>query len=128
MPEGAVTIADGPLQVRLHPDFPQVVDYRLGGEQLAGRIGEAGALAVRLAAHTPMPMPRYVDIAAGPGELATLRAADPPSEEPGGARRVVRRCSCCLIYQARGEGKCVSCPRRRPDDRARALGEWLARQ
>lgn len=41
VPEGAVTIADGPLQVRLHPDFPQVVDYRLGGEQLAGRIGEA---------------------------------------------------------------------------------------
>src|SRR5690606_19742665 len=26
---------------RLHPDFPQVVDYRLGGQQLAGRLGDA---------------------------------------------------------------------------------------
>lgn len=25
--------------VRLHPDFPQVVDYRFGLEQLPGRIG-----------------------------------------------------------------------------------------
>lgn len=41
VPEGAVEITDGDLSVRLHPDFPQVVDYRLGGEQLAGRVGDA---------------------------------------------------------------------------------------
>ena len=41
IPEGAVEIAEGDLRVRLHPDFPQVVDYRLGTDQLAGRIGAA---------------------------------------------------------------------------------------
>src|SRR5699024_12107594 len=30
----------GSLQVRLHPQFPQVVDYRLDGAQLAGRLGD----------------------------------------------------------------------------------------
>ncbi|WP_052459929.1 endo-alpha-N-acetylgalactosaminidase family protein [Tessaracoccus massiliensis] len=39
IPEGAVEIASDQLRVRLHPDFPQVVDYRLGGDQLAGRLG-----------------------------------------------------------------------------------------
>ncbi|PRY63721.1 endo-alpha-N-acetylgalactosaminidase [Knoellia remsis] len=41
VPEGALTITDGTLTVRTHPDFPQVVDYRLGGKQLAGRLGSA---------------------------------------------------------------------------------------
>ena len=40
-PEGAVEITDGDLSVRLHPDFPQVVDYTLGGASLAGRYGAA---------------------------------------------------------------------------------------
>ena len=40
VPEGAVTLTDGTLQVRLHPEFPQVVDYQLGGVQLAGRLGD----------------------------------------------------------------------------------------
>ncbi|WP_220488271.1 endo-alpha-N-acetylgalactosaminidase family protein [Tessaracoccus sp. MC1756] len=41
IPEGTIELADGDLKVRLHPDFPQVVDYRLGDDQLAGRIGAA---------------------------------------------------------------------------------------
>lgn len=50
VPEGAITLTDvkghhdahgSGLQVRLHPDFPQVVDYRLGDQQLAGRYGDA---------------------------------------------------------------------------------------
>lgn len=41
VPDGALTITDGTLTVRTHPDFPQVVDYRLGGRQLAGRYGGA---------------------------------------------------------------------------------------
>lgn len=40
-PEGTVEISDGDLAVRLHPDFPQVVDYTLGGASLAGRYGAA---------------------------------------------------------------------------------------
>ncbi|ATG50463.1 carbohydrate-binding protein [Brachybacterium vulturis] len=40
-PEDALVITDGTLQVRLHPEFPQVVDYRLDGAQLAGRLGDA---------------------------------------------------------------------------------------
>lgn len=41
VPDGALAITDGNLTVRTHPDFPQVVDYRLGGRQLAGRYGAA---------------------------------------------------------------------------------------
>lgn len=40
-PEGALVITDGTLQVRLHPQFPQVVDYQVGGAALAGRVGTA---------------------------------------------------------------------------------------
>ncbi|HEY0453150.1 (2Fe-2S)-binding protein, partial [Actinophytocola sp.] len=32
---------------------------------------------------------------------------------------------CCLIYQAPGEQKCVSCPRQHPDDRYRRLRSAL---
>lgn len=39
IPDGALEITDGQLSVRLHPEFPQVVDYRLGDDQLAGRLG-----------------------------------------------------------------------------------------
>lgn len=41
VPEGALEITDGTLTVRTHPDFPQVVDYRLGNRQLAGQYGDA---------------------------------------------------------------------------------------
>ncbi|XCB29734.1 endo-alpha-N-acetylgalactosaminidase family protein [Arcanobacterium hippocoleae] len=41
VPENALEITDGTLTVRTHPNFPQVVDYRLGDKQLAGKYGEA---------------------------------------------------------------------------------------
>ncbi|MEW6867335.1 endo-alpha-N-acetylgalactosaminidase family protein [Trueperella pyogenes] len=41
VPEGALEITDGKLIVRTHPKFPQVIDYRLGGKQLAGKYGDA---------------------------------------------------------------------------------------
>ena len=41
VPEGAHSITDGVLTVRTHPDFPQVVDYRIGDAQLPGRLGQA---------------------------------------------------------------------------------------
>ena len=40
-PDGALVITDGTLRVRLHPQFPQVVDYELDGARLAGRYGAA---------------------------------------------------------------------------------------
>ncbi|WP_189260385.1 endo-alpha-N-acetylgalactosaminidase family protein [Trueperella pyogenes] len=43
VPKGALEITDGKLIVRTHPKFPQVIDYRLGGKQLAGKYGDAMA-------------------------------------------------------------------------------------
>jgi len=45
-PEGTLEISDGDLGVRLHPDFPQVVDYSLGEGTLAGRYGAAHSAVV----------------------------------------------------------------------------------
>lgn len=42
-------------------------------------------------------------------------------EGPERTRRFVRRSSCCLIYVATGGDKCVSCPRRTPQDRREQL-------
>lgn len=42
-------------------------------------------------------------------------------EGPRNTRRFVRRSSCCLIYVATSGDKCVSCPRRTPDDRRAEL-------
>lgn len=38
-------------------------------------------------------------------------------EGPEHTRRFVRRSSCCLIYVATSGDKCISCPRRSPEDR-----------
>lgn len=40
-PAGTLTLTDGTLQVRLHPQFPQVIDYELDGAVLVGRRGAA---------------------------------------------------------------------------------------
>lgn len=55
---------------------------------------------------TRMPRPRYVDIGGTP---------------------VVRRASCCLIYQATGQDKCLSCPRQPPTERERRIRSALGR-
>ncbi|GAA4904839.1 hypothetical protein GCM10025789_25080 [Tessaracoccus lubricantis] len=41
VPAGAIELQDYDFKVRLHPGFPQVVDYRLGDHQLTGRLGAA---------------------------------------------------------------------------------------
>ena len=52
-------------------------------------------------------------------------AVGPDLPEPrfvsAGGRLVVRRASCCLIFEVDGEGKCVSCPRQRPEVRKARL-------
>lgn len=72
-------------------------------DSVANRLLWAGApeLAAPLVAATGigMPPPRYVEI---------------------GANLVVRRASCCLIYQA-GQPKCASCPRQPPTERDRRV-------
>ena len=52
----------------------------------------------------PLPRPRYLRV---------------------GTSTVVRRASCCLIYEATGGPKCVSCPRQHPEERTRRLRAQL---
>lgn len=83
---------------------PEPALWAIATDSLANRVLWAGgseAVARDLArAVGSMPAPRYVTVA---------------------GTRVVRRASCCLIYQAPGEPKCVSCPRQHPDERRRRL-------
>jgi hypothetical protein len=77
--------------------------WAIATDSLANRVLWAGGAqkdALALAADERFPTPRIVDIA---------------------GRSVVRRVSCCLVYESPGQQKCVSCPRQRPDDRLRRL-------
>jgi FhuF-like iron-sulfur protein len=77
--------------------------WAVASDSLANRVlwaGGSAATAVALAADSRFPVPRFVGV---------------------GGQRVVRRSSCCLVYESPGEQKCVSCPRQRPDDRLRRL-------
>lgn len=77
--------------------------WAIASDSLANRVLWAGgteADARALAADPRFPAPRFVAV---------------------GTQRVVRRTSCCLVYESPGEQKCVSCPRQRPDDRLRRL-------
>lgn len=77
--------------------------WAIASDSLANRVLWAGggtAEAVALAADERFPTPRYVEVA---------------------GQRVVRRVSCCLVYESPGQQKCVSCPRQLPDDRLRRL-------
>ncbi|MFC7450213.1 (2Fe-2S)-binding protein [Rhodococcus daqingensis] len=112
--------------------------WAIAADSLGNRALDAGtalgsptlgsALAVRLAeliGH-PMPPPRFVDVGRG-GPVA----ADPCAAPEAAARRVVRRSSCCLIYETEPDpgavegAKCTSCPRQRPSVRAARLGVLL---
>lgn len=53
-----------------------------------------------------LPAPRFVDVA---------------------GRVFVRRASCCLVYEAPGCEKCVSCPKRPPAERAALLADYARR-
>jgi FhuF-like iron-sulfur protein len=81
--------------------------WAIASDSLANRVLWAGGgevEAAALAADERFPVPRFVEIA---------------------GRRVVRRSSCCLVYESPGQQKCVSCPRQPPDDRLRRLREIL---
>ena len=77
--------------------------WAIASDSLANRVlwaggGEADAAA--LAADGRFPRPRFMTI---------------------GGQAVVRRSSCCLVYESPGQQKCVSCPRQSPNDRLRRL-------
>lgn len=81
--------------------------WAIATDSLANRVLWAGGSAVHavaLAADDRFPVPRYVTV---------------------GGQAVVRRASCCLVYQSPGQQKCVSCPRQKPDDRLRRLRQAL---
>lgn len=61
----------------------------------------ADAVALARAVGPELPVPRFVEV---------------------GGRTVVRRASCCLVYETPGADKCVSCPRQTPADRLARLG------
>lgn len=91
---GAVAKASGAAERAL---------WAIATDSLANRVLWAGGSAVHavaLAADERFPVPRYVTV---------------------GGQPVVRRASCCLVYQSPGQQKCVSCPRQKPDDRLRRL-------
>ena len=70
----------------------------------ADRGAALGADLARTVCRPPMLSPRFVDV-----------------DGPQRSRRFVRRSSCCLIYVATDGDKCVSCPRRTPEDRHEQL-------
>jgi hypothetical protein len=91
---GAVAAASG---------APARTLWAIATDSLANRVlwagGSAGDAAA-LAADERLPAPRHVEVA---------------------GQRVIRRASCCLLYEAPGQQKCASCPRQHPDDRLRRL-------
>lgn len=77
--------------------------WAIASDSLGNRVlwaGGGAAEAAALAADDRFPVPRFVSV---------------------GGQSVVRRSSCCLVYESPGQSKCVSCPRQRPEDRARRL-------
>ncbi|MGW7519884.1 (2Fe-2S)-binding protein [Streptomyces sp. NPDC054796] len=86
----------------------------------SGRLADSTAWGAALAERIgpPMPPPRWVEVPVPDGGDGLF-----PVPPPGAPRveTFVRRGSCCLIYESPGEGKCASCPRRTPDDRALQL-------
>ncbi|MGX1856410.1 (2Fe-2S)-binding protein [Dietzia sp. NPDC055340] len=77
------------------------------GDRVDGAGGggaDRGAALARTVCRPPLLPVRYVDV-----------------DGPQRSRRFVRRSSCCLIYVATGGDKCVSCPRRTPQDRQHQL-------
>ena len=65
---------------------------------------DRGADLARAVCRPPLLPVRYVDV-----------------DGPERSRRFLRRSSCCLIYVATDGDKCVSCPRRTPEDRRTQL-------
>ncbi|WP_199430326.1 (2Fe-2S)-binding protein [Qaidamihabitans albus] len=90
--------------------------WAVAGDSVANRLLWAGSAvgdpgrAMRLAAEIAeaigprLPRPRFVHV---------------------GRKPVVRRASCCLIYEATGGEKCASCPRQTPAEREHRLHQLL---
>ena len=68
--------------------------------------GPALALRIAAAVGDDLPTPRFVEVE---------------------GHTFVHRASCCLIYETAGAGKCISCPRRLPAQRAGLLTEFVRR-
>ncbi|WP_082859900.1 (2Fe-2S)-binding protein [Alloactinosynnema sp. L-07] len=82
--------------------------WAIATDSLANRVlwaggGPADAVAMAHSVGPDLPVPRFVDV---------------------GGRTVVRRASCCLVYETPGADKCVSCPRQLPAERLRRLQAW----
>ena len=94
-------------------DAPEPSLWAIASDALANRALDAdrdrgSTRAEMLAARLPeiLPMPRFVDV---DGHV------------------FVRRSSCCLLYETGRSGKCTSCPRRAPEERAGLLTELVRR-
>ncbi|GLZ43009.1 (2Fe-2S)-binding protein [Actinokineospora sp. NBRC 105648] len=78
--------------------------WAIAADSLANRVLWAGGrpeFAVALGGQVKdLPTPRFVSV---------------------NGRDYVRRGSCCLVFEATGGDKCVSCPRQRPEERMRRL-------
>ena len=77
---------------------------RAAAEAVAASGADLGSELARAVCRPPLLPVRYVDV-----------------DGPERSRRFVRRSSCCLIYVATDGDKCVSCPRRNPEDRREQL-------
>lgn len=76
-----------------------------------GEAARATALAQQVAEAVgpPLPRVRWVDV---------VPVDDDGEDRPDlGEHRFLRRASCCLLYEAPGQGKCGSCPGRTPQER-----------
>lgn len=78
----------------------------------------AGLIDVLRQEGAAIPVPRFVDVDRGG---TAVRVSNPSTPVLPRRRRFTQRASCCLIYEVPGESKCTSCPKRAPEDRARAL-------
>lgn len=81
-----------------------IADRAVGAPGRADDGADRGMALARTVCRPPLLPVRYVDV-----------------DGPERSRRFVRRSSCCLIYVATDGDKCVSCPRRTPDDRREQL-------
>lgn len=75
----------------------------------------AAALAERVAEAVgdPLPRIRWVDVVPA--------GADGRDRPELGTHRFLRRASCCLLYEAPGQGMCGTCPGRPPEERLRRM-------
>ncbi|MDO4686006.1 MAG: (2Fe-2S)-binding protein [Corynebacterium sp.] len=67
-----------------------------------------------------IPEPRFEDIRDGTITATDMQAVA-AGEEPMDVHTVARRASCCMIFHSPGCGKCLSCPKQKPEERKAKL-------